>query len=148
MRKIAKHVACLVLAAASTVILTAASPAWAQDYPTAPVRILSAASRPAPPPTSRARVVGAKMGQILGQQFVVENRPGAASSIAGTQAARAPNDGYTLFVASAANMINAAMRPRPEVRHHEGLRADRAHDLDADRAGGDARSSASRASRS
>jgi tripartite-type tricarboxylate transporter receptor subunit TctC len=55
-------------------------------------------------------VVGAKMGQILGQQFVVENRPGAASSIAGTQAARAANDGYTLYVASAANMINAAMR--------------------------------------
>ena len=51
------------------------------------------------------------MGQILGQQIVVENRLGAASSIAGAQAARAPNDGYTLFVSSAANMINAAMNP-------------------------------------
>jgi tripartite-type tricarboxylate transporter receptor subunit TctC len=56
-----------------------------------------------------ARVVGAKMGQILGQQFVIENRPGAASSLAGTQVARAPKDGYTLYIASAANMINAAM---------------------------------------
>ncbi len=51
------------------------------------------------------------MGQILGQQVVIENRLGAASSIAGAQAARAPKDGYTLFVASAANMINAAMNP-------------------------------------
>jgi tripartite-type tricarboxylate transporter receptor subunit TctC len=51
------------------------------------------------------------MGQILGQQVVIENRLGAASSIAGAQAARAPKDGYTLFVSSAANMINAAMNP-------------------------------------
>jgi tripartite-type tricarboxylate transporter receptor subunit TctC len=56
-----------------------------------------------------ARVVGAKIGQILGQQFVVENRPGAASSLAGAAVARAPKDGYTLYIASAANMINAAM---------------------------------------
>jgi tripartite-type tricarboxylate transporter receptor subunit TctC len=109
MRKFAKHVACLALAAASTVILTAAPPAWAQAYPTAPVRILSGFPAGTTADIS-ARVVGARMGQILGQQFVVENRPGAASSIAGTQAARAPNDGYTLYVASAANMINAAMR--------------------------------------
>jgi tripartite-type tricarboxylate transporter receptor subunit TctC len=109
MRKFAKHIACLALAAASTVTLTAASPACAQSYPNAPVRVLSGFPAGTTADIS-ARVVGAKMGQILGQQFVVENRPGAASSIAGTQAARAPNDGYTLYVASAANMINAAMR--------------------------------------
>ena len=86
-----------------------------------------------------ARVVGAKMGQILGQQVVVENRPGAASSIAGAQVARAPKDGYTLYIASAANMINAAMSTNLQLRHHEGLRADHAAHLDADRAGGDAR---------
>ena len=49
------------------------------------------------------------MGQILGQQIVIENKPGAGSSIAAEFAARAPKDGYTLFVGSAANMINAAM---------------------------------------
>jgi tripartite-type tricarboxylate transporter receptor subunit TctC len=49
------------------------------------------------------------MGQILGQQLVVENRTGASSSIAATLVARAPKDGYMLFVASAANMVNAAM---------------------------------------
>jgi tripartite-type tricarboxylate transporter receptor subunit TctC len=84
--------------------------AQAQDYPTAPVHLISGF-----PPGSTAdisaRVVGAKMGQILGQQFVIENRLGAASSIAGAQVARSPKDGYTLFVASAANMINAAMNP-------------------------------------
>ena len=58
-----------------------------------------------------ARVVGAKIGQILGQQFVVENRPGAASSLAGAAVARAPKDGYTLYIGSAANIINAAMNP-------------------------------------
>ena len=82
--------------------------ARAQDYPTAPVHLISGFPAGSTADIS-ARVVGAKMGQILGQQVVVENRPGAASSIAGAQVARAAKDGYTLFIASAANMINAAM---------------------------------------
>lgn len=103
-----KDVVRIALAAACAIGIST-SAAWAQTYPTAPVRVLSGF----PAGTTAditARVVGAKMGQILGQQFFVENRPGAASSIAGTQAARATNDGYTLYVASAANMINAATR--------------------------------------
>jgi len=87
----------------------ATAPAVAQDYPNGPVRVLSGFPAGTTADIS-ARVVGAKMGQILGQQFVIENRPGAASSIAGAQAARAAKDGYTLYIASAANMINAAMR--------------------------------------
>src|SRR6476619_4437522 len=85
-----------------------ASLAAAQDYPNAPIHLVSGF----PPGTTAdisARVVGAKMGQILGQQFVIENKPGAASSIAGAYVARAPKDGYTLYINSAANMINAAM---------------------------------------
>ena len=58
-----------------------------------------------------ARVVGAKIGQILGQQFVVENRLGAASSVAAAGVARGSKDGYTLYIGSAANLINAAMNP-------------------------------------
>ena len=80
----------------------------AQDYPTQPVRIISGF----PAGTTAditARVLGGRIGQILGQQFVVENRPGAASSLAATAVARAAKDGYTLYIASAANMINAAM---------------------------------------
>jgi tripartite-type tricarboxylate transporter receptor subunit TctC len=85
-----------------------AAPTRAQDYPTAPVHLISGFSAGSTADIS-ARVVGGKMGQILGQQLVVENRTGASSSIAAALVARAPKDGYTLFVASAANMVNAAM---------------------------------------
>jgi tripartite-type tricarboxylate transporter receptor subunit TctC len=84
--------------------------AQAQDYPNAPIHLISGFPAGSTADIS-ARVVGAKMGQILGQQFVIENRLGAGSSIAGAQAARAAKDGYTLFVGSAANIINAAMNP-------------------------------------
>jgi len=105
-----KKLAPFIIAAAFAWTGLTAGGAQAQDYPTAPVHVLSGF----PAGTTAditARVVGAKMGQILGQQFVIENRPGAASSIAGAQAARAAKDGYTLYIASAANMINAAMNP-------------------------------------
>ncbi len=94
--------------AASAALACTASLAAAQDYPTAPIHLVSGF----PPGTTAdisARVVSAKMGQILGQQFVVENKGGAASSIAAAYVARAPKDGYTLYISSAANMINAAM---------------------------------------
>ncbi len=51
------------------------------------------------------------MSQILGQQFVVEGKPGAGSSLAAEFVARAPKDGYTLFIASSANITNAAINP-------------------------------------
>ena len=82
--------------------------AQAQDYPNAPIHLISGF-----PPGSTAdisaRVISAKMSAILGQQVVVENKVGAGSSLAAAYAARAPKDGYTLFVGSAANVINAAM---------------------------------------
>ena len=92
-------IACAVLVAA---------PLQAQEYPNAPVHVICVFS-PGSTADLSARIVGAKMGQILGQQFVVESRLGAASSIAGAAVARAPKDGYTLYVGSAANLINAAM---------------------------------------
>ena len=94
--------------AAAALLVCASGPVRAQDYPNAPIHLISGFPAGSTADIS-ARVVGARMGHILGQQIVVENRLGAASSIAGAQAARAPKDGYTLFVASAANMINAAM---------------------------------------
>src|SRR5690348_10990806 len=95
---------------AAIVAFCVANVARAQDYPTAPIRLVSGFPAGSTADIS-ARVVGAKIGAILGQQFVIENRLGAASSIAGAQVARAPKDGYTLYIASAANMINAAMTP-------------------------------------
>jgi len=56
-----------------------------------------------------ARVLGARMGQTLGQQIVVENRVGAGSSLGAEFVARAPKDGYTLFMATVANTINPAL---------------------------------------
>ena len=61
-----------------------------------------------------------------GQQFIVENRPGASSNIATEYAARAPKDGYTLFLGTVANVVNAAVSSNLSVRLRQGLRADRA----------------------
>jgi tripartite-type tricarboxylate transporter receptor subunit TctC len=82
--------------------------ARAQDYPSGPIHLISGFPAGTTADIS-ARVVSTKMSAILGQQIVVENKGGAASSIAAAYVARAPKDGYTLFISSAANMINAAM---------------------------------------
>jgi tripartite-type tricarboxylate transporter receptor subunit TctC len=56
-----------------------------------------------------ARVVGQKLSEQYGQQFVVDNRPGAGSNIGTQLAAKAPADGYTLFLGTVANAINATL---------------------------------------
>ena len=91
-------------------LATAALPAQAQTYPSAPIRIVSGFPAGTTADIS-ARVIGAKMAQLLNGQVVVENRPGAASSIAAASVARADKDGYTLYIGSAANLINAAQNP-------------------------------------
>ncbi len=98
-----------ILPSAFAVILAlGVASASAQDYPTGPLRLVVGFT-PGTTADITARVIGARMSQTLGQQIVVENRVGAASSLAGAQVARAPKDGYTLYVSSAANVINAAM---------------------------------------
>jgi tripartite-type tricarboxylate transporter receptor subunit TctC len=84
--------------------------AQAQDYPARPVRII-VGFIPGSSADITARVLGQHMGQILGQQFVVENKSGAGSSLAAEYVARAPKDGYTLFLGSSANITNAAINP-------------------------------------
>jgi tripartite-type tricarboxylate transporter receptor subunit TctC len=84
--------------------------AQAGDFPSRPIRVMVGF----PPGSSAditARVVGQRMGEILGQQFVVEDKPGAGSSLAADFVARAPKDGYTLLLATIANPINAAVSP-------------------------------------
>jgi tripartite-type tricarboxylate transporter receptor subunit TctC len=98
----------ITIIAAVAALACTAGLARAQDYPNAPIHLISGFPAGSTADIS-ARVVGAKMSQILGQQIVIENKLGAGSSIAAAQAARAPKDGYTLFVGSAANVINAAM---------------------------------------
>ena len=56
-----------------------------------------------------ARLMGQWLSERLGQQFVIENRPGAGSNIGTEAVVRAPPDGYTLLLVSAANAINATL---------------------------------------
>jgi tripartite-type tricarboxylate transporter receptor subunit TctC len=91
--------------------LTAPIAAVAQtDYPNRTVRIVIGFS-PGSVADTPARLLAQKFSQQFGQQFVVENKPGAGSNIAAEFVARAPKDGYTLMMATAAQTINATISP-------------------------------------
>ena len=85
-----------------------ASHSHAQDYPSRFIRVIVG-----PGPDITARVFGAKITEVLGQQVVVEPRPGAGGTIAAQAVAGAPGDGYTLLLASASYTINTAMGQSP-----------------------------------
>src|SRR5262245_59261856 len=72
---------------------------WAQSYPTRPVRIIVGFA-PGGGNDIMARLIGQWLSQRLGQQFVVENRPGSATNVATEAVVNAPPDGYTLLLAS------------------------------------------------
>src|SRR5712691_10659554 len=91
-------------------LLGAAPTAQAEDFPARPVRIIVGFG-PGASADITARVLANRMSQIVGQQFVVENKPGAGSSIAAEFVARAPKDGYTLLVGTSANLTNAVITP-------------------------------------
>src|SRR5256885_12260126 len=74
-----------------------ASPSARADYPTRPVSLI-AAFTPGGPSDLLARILGKKLEQLLGQPFVIENRPGAGGNIAAEAAAHATPDGYTLLM--------------------------------------------------
>src|SRR6266508_2037688 len=105
LKRFAFVVASLLLAGLATSAALAQS-----DYPNRPVRLI-VGFIPGSSADITARVLGQRMGQILGHQFVVEGKPGAGSSLAAEFVARAPKDGYTLFIASSANITNAAINP-------------------------------------
>ncbi len=97
----------------AAVLLTALAGSAAQaqgDYPSKPVRIVVGFT-PGSVADITARVLGARMGQILGQSVIVENKPGAGSNLAAEFVARSPKDGYTLFLPGSANIANAAINP-------------------------------------
>ena len=98
---------CAIAAAAAD---TAALPrsASALDYPVRPVRLV--VGFPAGGPSDiLARLIAQWLSQRLGQPFVVENQPGAASNIATAAVVRAPADGYTLLLVGPANAINGSL---------------------------------------
>jgi tripartite-type tricarboxylate transporter receptor subunit TctC len=87
--------------------------ASALDYPTRPVRILVGFA-PGGPADTIARLVGQRLSERLGQQFVVDNRTGAGTNIATEAAVNAAPDGYTLLLVTAANFINATLYKKLE----------------------------------
>jgi tripartite-type tricarboxylate transporter receptor subunit TctC len=82
--------------------------AWAQAYPSRPVRLIEGFGAGSAPDIL-ARLIGQSLSEQLGQSFVVENRSGANSNIATDAVARASPDGYTLLLITSANAINATL---------------------------------------
>ena len=100
--------------------LATASLAWAQPFPSRPVKIV-VPTTPGGATDALSRSIGARLSEIWGQPVVVENRAGATQIIGGEYVAKSPPDGYTLIVSDAATFI---MNP---ILHknlpYDGLRA-------------------------
>ena len=96
------------LAAGAAALPAVSSFAWAQTYPSRPVRIVVGFA-PGGANDILARLIGQWLSERLGQPFVIENRPGAASNIATEAVVRAPADGYTLLLVGAPQVINATL---------------------------------------
>jgi tripartite-type tricarboxylate transporter receptor subunit TctC len=96
---------CIFVAA---LLLSGAAPLLAEGYPSRPVRVV--VGFPAAGPTDIiARIVAQKLSDALGQQFYVENLPGAGSNIASGQVAHAKPDGYTIMAISTGFMVNPSL---------------------------------------
>jgi tripartite-type tricarboxylate transporter receptor subunit TctC len=88
-------------------VLPVVSRAWALDYPTRPVRII-VGFPPGGPTDIFARLISEWLSKRLGQAFIVENRPGAGSTMGVAAVVAAPPDGYTLLLVSTSAVISAA----------------------------------------
>src|SRR6185312_3880508 len=94
------------LVAGAAALPLAPRAAWALDYPTRPVRVIVGFPAGIGPDIT-GRLMSQWLSDHLGQQFIVDNRPGASSNIATELAAKAAPDGYTLLVTVSTNAINA-----------------------------------------
>jgi tripartite-type tricarboxylate transporter receptor subunit TctC len=89
-------------------VMAVSDAAVAQTYPTKPVRII-APFAPGGGTDFIARVAAQKLTEAFGQQFIVDNRPGAGGSIGAEQGAKAPPDGYTLTLVAGSYSVNPSM---------------------------------------
>src|SRR5882672_11951847 len=96
----------------------AIAPTRAQQYPSKPVRLVVTAA-PGGGNDFVARLAGQKLGERLGQQFLVDNRPGAGGATATAQVAKAAADGYTLLLGFVGQL---AMRPHVEQVPYDALK--------------------------
>jgi tripartite-type tricarboxylate transporter receptor subunit TctC len=97
--------------AAAALALIACAFAMAQDYPSKAVRIIVPFA-PGGGTDLSARIIAQKLGESLGANFVVDNRPGAAGIVGTEMIAKSKPDGYTLLVVSSSHAINPAMYPK------------------------------------
>jgi tripartite-type tricarboxylate transporter receptor subunit TctC len=96
------------LAAATAALPIVSRHAWAQSYPTRPIRLIA----PFPPGGSidiTARLIGQWLSERLGQQVVIENKPGAGGNVGSETASKSAPDGYTLLLCSVANAISVTL---------------------------------------
>lgn len=97
--------------AAALSLFAVAVPAIAQNYPAKPIRYIIAF----PPGGSNdilARIIGARMTELMGQTVIIDNRPGGGANIGAEAIARAAPDGYTVGNISATHTINATLYPK------------------------------------
>ncbi len=99
------------LAAGAAALPAVSHVAWAQAYPTRPVRLIATNAAGGASDTF-ARLIGQWLSERLGRPFVIENRPGAATNIATEAVVRAPPDGYTLLLVAQVNAINVTLYER------------------------------------
>jgi len=99
------------LLAAAAALLICAGAALAQTYPAKPVRIVIGFP-PGGGVDINARLLAPKLAEYLGQQFVIDNRPGAGTNIANEHVAKAAPDGYTLLMNTSALAINMSLYSR------------------------------------
>jgi len=100
----------LQLATGAAALAAVARPVRAQGYPTRPVRIVVGFSAGGPNDIN-ARLMAQWLSERLGQQFIVDNRPGASGNIAMEQVVRSPPDGYTLVMVAVSSAVNATLFP-------------------------------------
>jgi len=101
---------CLRMFALCTVVALA-GPVFAQAYPAKPIRIVVPFA-PGGASDVLARLVGQKLSERLGQPVIVENKPGATTTLGAAEVAKSPPDGYTLMLAPAPFVIAPLMYPK------------------------------------
>ena len=95
------------------IVLLISGTALAQPYPNKPIRV-AVAFPPGGPVDIIARLMGPKLGDLLGQSVVVENVVGAGGNVAAARVAKAPPDGYTVLAHSSAYAVNPTLIRTPD----------------------------------